>query len=88
MQLGRVLSVLAYACKGDTHTKRITVTGNDMGSLHTTQFFIQACLFCTSSRISIHRFNAVPYQPTIYLFVAVSIGCIAVPCLEIDKEQG
>ena len=47
-----------------------------VGSLHTTQFFIQACLF-----------NAVPYQPTLYLLVSVSISCIAVPCLEIDKEQ-
>ena len=80
----------ASACKGHTHTKRITVTGNDAGSLHTTQFFIRVCLFYTSSQIYIHRFNPVivMYQLTLYLFVTILIGCIAMPCLEIDKEQG
>ena len=34
-----------------------------------------------------HRFNAVTYQPTLYLFVAVSIDCMAMPCLEIDKVR-
>ena len=33
----------------------------------------------------IQRFNAVTYQP---LFVTISISCIAMPSLEIDKEQG
>ena len=78
----------ACACKRHTHTKRITVTGSDAGSLHTTQFFIQVCLFYTSSQIYIHRFNPVMYQLTLYLFVTILIGCIAMPCLEIDKEQG
>ena len=51
-----------------------------MQVLHTTQFFILACYFTL--------FNAVMYQPTLYLFVAISIGCMTMPCLEIDKEQG
>ena len=68
----------ACACKGHTHAKRIIITGNDAGSIHTTQFFFQACLFYTSSRIILYH---------LYLFVSVLIGCIAMPCLEIDKEQ-
>ena len=88
MRLAPVSPAPAATCKGHTHAKRISVTGNDAGSPHTTQFFIQACLFYTSSCIYIHRFNAVMYQPTLYLFVAVLIGCMAMPCLEIDKQQG
>ena len=48
-----VSSNVACACKGHTHAKRKFVTGNNAGSLHTTRFFIQACLFHTSSRIYI-----------------------------------
>ena len=77
----------ACACKGHKHAKKITVTGNDTGSLHTTLFIIQVCIFYTSSCIYIDLM-LVPYQPTLYLFVTVSISCIAMPCLEIDKEQG
>ena len=52
-QLAQVSPVPACVCKGHTHAKRISITGNDTGSLHTTQFFIQAYLFYTSSRIYI-----------------------------------
>ena len=51
--LAGVSNALTCACKGHTHAKRITLTGNDVGSLHTTLFFIQACSFYTSSRIYI-----------------------------------
>ena len=89
-QLAQMLTVPAIAYKGHVHAKKISVTGNNADSLHTTQFFIQACLFYTSSRIYVHRFNAVAYQPTLYLFVAVSISCMTMPCWKstINKEQG
>ena len=47
-RLARVSPTSVCACKGHTHAKRITVTGNDVGSLHTIQFFIQVCLFYTT----------------------------------------
>ena len=41
-------------CMQGTHERqKLSITDNDAGSLHTTQFFIQACLFYTSSRIYI-----------------------------------
>ena len=50
----------ACVCKGHTHAKRITVKGNDMGYLHTTQFFIQVSLIYTSSCIYIELMLNVP----------------------------
>ena len=32
-------------------------------------------------------FNAVTYQPILYLLVAISIDYIAMPCLEIDIRR-
>ena len=43
--LAQVSPVPACTSKGHTHIKRISVTDNDAGFLHTTQFFILACLF-------------------------------------------
>ena len=44
-RLARMSPAPTCTCKEPVHAKRITVTVNDEGSLHTIQLFIQVCLF-------------------------------------------
>ena len=44
-RLTQVSPAPAYICNGHMHAKRLTVTANDAGSLHTSQFLIHSGLF-------------------------------------------
>ena len=64
--------------------KDITVTGNDAGSSPPSSVLCYSTLVHVRIYIDCRVFNAVTYQPALYLLVAVSINCIVMPCLEFD----